>query len=159
MKAKGGYEVGKGQYSIMVLMHLSFFITLLFEVYFLNKEISTFWPFLAVLFLISQTMRVWALLSLGRYWNTKIIVLPNTRIVKKGPYKYLRHPNYVIVVVEILLVPLLFQAYWTAAIFSVLNAWMLSVRIPLEEKALILETDYKHQFENISRFSPIRLKK
>ncbi|MFZ3590926.1 isoprenylcysteine carboxyl methyltransferase family protein [Bacillus sp. DJP31] len=159
MKEKGGYEVGEEHYSLMVLMHSAFFITLLLEVLILDKELTSFWPFLAILFLVTQAMRVWALLSLGKYWNTKIIVLPNTTIVKKGPYKYLRHPNYVIVIVEILLIPLLFQAYWTAAIFSILNAWMLSVRIPLEEKALMAETDYQEKFAKISRFSPIPLKK
>jgi methyltransferase len=159
MKAKGAIEVGREHYPIMVFMHSAFFVTLLVEVILLNRELSLLWPALITIFFITQLMRIWALTSLGKYWNTKIIVLPNATIVKKGPYKYLRHPNYVIVVVEILLVPLLFQAYWTAAIFSILNAWVLTIRIPLEEKALMTETDYHKQFEKVSRFSPIRLKK
>jgi methyltransferase len=159
MKSKGAIEVGGKHYPIMVLMHGAFLILLLIEVLVLKKEISPLWPIVLTCFLFTQIIRVWSLASLGKYWNTKIIILPNTNIVKKGPYKYLRHPNYTIVVLEILLIPLLFQAYWTAAIFSILNIFMLSIRIPLEEKALMTETNYKEQFETISRFSPLKLKK
>lgn len=159
LKNKGGYEVGRGHYVLMVLLHTFFLISLLIEVTTLNRELSLIWPTLLLFFLVTQIIRIWALLSLGKYWNTKIIVLPNTSIIKKGPYKFLRHPNYVIVIAEILLIPLLFQAYLTAGIFSLLNLWMLSIRIPMEEKALIAETDYQEKFETVSRFAPFRMKK
>jgi methyltransferase len=159
MKASGAIEVGKEHYPIMVFMHSAFLTLLLIEVTVLKKELSPVWPVVLGFFLLTQIIRIWSLASLGKYWNTKIIVLPNTTIVKKGPYKYLRHPNYTIVVLEILLIPLLFQAYCTAAIFSILNVWMLSVRIPLEEKALMTETNYSEQFEALSRFSPLKLRK
>ena len=81
-------------------------------------------------------MRIWCLTSLGKFWNTKIIVLPVLDVVIKGPYKFIRHPNYLIVTIELLVLPLLFSAYFTAIVFSLLNVWMLSVRIPAEEKAL-----------------------
>ncbi|WP_246942481.1 isoprenylcysteine carboxyl methyltransferase family protein [Bacillus pinisoli] len=158
MKSNGAIEVGQDHYPLMVLLHSSFFIAVLLEVVFLQTELSPIWPALVTVFALTQLLRIWSLATLGRYWNTKIIVMPNAKIVKNGPYKFLRHPNYVIVVVEILLIPILFQAYWTAVIFSLLNLWMLSVRIPLEEKALLSQTDYEEKFQKISRFSPIRLK-
>ena len=75
-------------------------------------------------------------MSLGKFWNTKIYRIPNTSLVKKGPYKYLKHPNYLIVIAEILIIPLVFHLYLTALVFSVLNLIMLSVRIKEENKAL-----------------------
>jgi methyltransferase len=159
MKEKGAIEFGKEHYPIMVLMHSGFLLFFLIEVIAYNKSLTPLWPVLLAFFLFTQIIRIWSLVSLGRYWNTKIIVLPNTTIVKRGPYKFLRHPNYTIVVLEILLIPLLFQAYWTAAIFSILNAFMLSIRIPLEEKVLISETNYNEQFETVSRFSPVKFRK
>lgn len=103
--------------------------------------------------IIAQCIRIWALTSLGRYWNTKIIVLPDAPVVEKGPYRFLRHPNYAVVMTEIAFVPLIFQAYWTAILFTVLNAWMLSVRIRVEEKALYQMTgDYTERFERKKRF-------
>jgi methyltransferase len=159
MKQRGAIEVGKEHYPLMILLHMSFFLGLFFEVQFFERGLSTFWHILLLLFILTQFLRIWALTSLGRYWNTKIIILPNSLIVKKGPYKFIRHPNYIIVVIEILIIPLLFQAYWTALVFSVLNAWMLAIRIKVEERALIRETDYTSHFDKLSRFSPFNLKK
>lgn len=158
MKEQGAVEYGQEHYPIMVMMHSLFFAAFCMEVIVFKKHISPVWPMLLSIFIATQAIRIWALSSLGKYWNTKIIVLPSTTIVKKGPYKYLRHPNYTIVILEILVIPMLFQAYWTAVIFTILNVWMLSVRIPLEEKALMNETNYMEQFKEISRF-PISLKK
>ena len=91
-------------------------------------------------------MRIWCLTSLGKFWNTKIIILPGADVVIKGPYKFIRHPNYLIVTTELLVLPLLFSAYFTAIVFSILNIWMLSVRIPTEERALKEVTNYKEEF-------------
>ena len=124
MKSKGAIEFGQEHYPLMVLMHSAFFMGVLFEVTWLDKEISPIWPALLCLFCLTQFLRVWSLTSLGKYWNTKIIVLPNAEIVKKGPYKFIRHPNYLIVGIEIILIPILFEAYWTAILFTVLNLWI-----------------------------------
>src|SRR5699024_9972434 len=88
------------------------------------------------LFLIAQIVRVWCIYSLGRFWNTKIIVLPNVICIKKGPYKYLRHPNYVIVFVELFSIPLIFGAYVTSIMFPLLHLGLLAIRIPIEDRAL-----------------------
>lgn len=112
------------------------------------------WPLLFPLFLAVQGLRVWTILSLGRFWNAKILIVPNRPVVKKGPYRWIRHPNYAVVALEIALLPLLFQAHMTALLFSLLNALMLSVRISTEERALAALTDYREAFWLRPRFVP-----
>jgi methyltransferase len=146
MRSQGAFEAGAVHYPIMVTMHIAFFISLLVEVFVTNKPLSPLWIPLLSLFLIAQIARVWCLASLGTFWNTKIIILPGADVVKKGPYKFIRHPNYVIVATELLVLPLIFSAYFTAIVFSFLNIWMLSVRIPVEEKALKEVTNYREEF-------------
>ena len=86
--------------------------------------------------MLVQPLRYWAIFSLGHYWNTKILVVPGARLVGRGPYRYVSHPNYVVVVVEILAFPLIFGAWWTALVFTALNAAVLYVRIREENRAL-----------------------
>jgi len=87
-----------------------------------------------LLFILLLLFKYWVLSSLGLYWNTRIYRVPGSVAVKKGPYKLFKHPNYVDVVLEIAIIPLVFHLYYTALIFSVLNAIMLSVRIKVENK-------------------------
>ena len=146
MRSQGAFEAGARHYPLMVMMHATFFLSLFMEVSIVDRTLSPFWTVLLTVFLIAQVARVWCLVSLGKFWNTKIMILPGAEVVKKGPYRFLRHPNYVIVTTELLVLPLLFGAYFTAIIFSLLNLWMLSVRIPTEEKALMEATNYKEKF-------------
>ena len=88
------------------------------------------------MFLLVQPLRYWAILSLGAGWNTKVLVVPGAKPVRSGPYRYLNHPNYVVVVVEILTFPLIFGAWLTALVFTLLNAAVLRVRIREENRAL-----------------------
>ncbi|TMU86814.1 hypothetical protein FGG79_01310 [Bacillus sp. BHET2] len=143
MKKQGAKEYGQGHYKMMVAIHIAFFISLLIEGGVLHPGVNRYWPLLLCGFIFTQLGRIWVIASLGKYWNTKIIVLPKAEIVAKGPYKYLKHPNYLIVTLEFIFVPLLFNAYWTLFIFALLNQLILSIRIPLEEQALRNETDYK----------------
>lgn len=159
MKREGAFEFGQAHYPWMVQMHAGFFLALILEVWLFKKSLSPFWPILLSLFILAQAGRVWALASLGKYWNTKVIVLPGANVVKKGPYRFIRHPNYAIVTLELIVIPLLFEAYVTAAVFSVLNAIMLSVRIPAEEDALRKLTEYEKMAEARNRFVPQMLKK
>ncbi len=146
MRSQGAYEAGAAHYPVMVAMHVAFFISLILEVVILGRVLSPFWMLLLGLFLLAQAARIWCLTSLGKFWNTKIIILPGADVVRKGPYKWIRHPNYLIVTIELLILPLLFGAYFTAVIYSLLNLWMLSVRIPVEEKALKEATNYREKF-------------
>lgn len=141
MRAKGAYEVGASHYPFMIALHVSFFISLLIEVLYFKSTVVPFYELLVV-FILLQLFRVWCLASLGMYWNTKIIILPGANVVVKGPYAYIRHPNYLVVCLEIVVLPLLFQAYVTAILFTILNLIMLSVRIPIEERALKEATNY-----------------
>lgn len=158
MMERGAFEAGANHYPVMVALHVCFFLSLLTEVTIRQSE-WTMWSMLPlVFFLIAQAIRVWALATLGRSWNTKIIVLPGAEPVNHGPYKWIRHPNYVVVVLEIFFLPLFFQAYVTAIVFSLLNVAMLSVRIKAEEEALNHEGGYQQTFKHVRRFISIRKK-
>jgi methyltransferase len=146
IKSKGGYEVGANHYPYMVAIHIGFFISLIIEFMVFKQAVSRFWLLLFVVFISLQIMRVWVIASLGRFWNTKILVLPGAHVVKKGPFHFIRHPNYVVVTSEIIVIPLMFEAYFTAIVFTLLNIIILSVRIPKEEAALREVTDYKEVF-------------
>lgn len=154
MKSQGGYEVGKGHYPFIVLLHSLFFVSLLIEVALTWNEGST-WKIIPLsIFLVAQMGRVWTIMSLDHFWNTRIIVLPGAKVVAKGPYKYVRHPNYIIVALEIAAMPLIWNAYWTAILFTLLNGIILSFRIKEEEKALKELTNYDKVFAGRRRFMP-----
>jgi methyltransferase len=159
MKKRGAKEFGMKHYRLIVLMHSLFFVVFLFEKVTFSREVFSFWPLLAVVFVCAQLIRVWAISSLGRYWNTKIIVLPNVEVVRRGPYKFIKHPNYLVVSIEFMVVPMMFGAYITASLFTLLNVLMLSIRIPAEEKALQELTEYEGSFESCNRFLPKLLNK
>ncbi|MGV3465864.1 MAG: isoprenylcysteine carboxyl methyltransferase family protein [Heyndrickxia sp.] len=158
IKKQGGIEAGKNHYKMMVFIHSCFFLSLLIEVYGLKRTlISNWWIFLA-LFVLTQIGRVWVIRSLGRFWNTKILVLPNAKIIKKGPYRWFKHPNYIIVTLELFIIPFMFQAYYTLIAFFIFNQLILAVRIPAEEKVLGIYTNYLEEQKASSRFL-FRLKK
>jgi len=159
MKKQGGIEIGKHHYKYIVLVHVFFFLSLVIEYLLSPQGLSPFSIIILFFFLLTQFIRVWAIKSLGVQWNTKIIILPGRNMVTKGPYQYLKHPNYVVVILEILLIPLLFQAYYTALLFTLLNLIVLSIRIPIEEKALMDATDYAKAFEDRMRFVPKAVKR
>lgn len=150
MKQQGAVEFGQSHYPFIVIVHSLFIVCYILEVVLLNKELSPRWPNFLFVLLLTQAGRLWALGSLGVYWNTKIIILPNANIVKKGPYRFIKHPNYIVVTAEVILIPLIFQAYVTAVVFSILNAVILMIRIPAEEKALKQLTKYEAAFAAVS---------
>jgi len=127
-------EYGKKHYPFIVTLHVLFIISLIIE-YYMRQDTAYSLFFLAFYFLL-LLFKVWVIISLGKFWNTKIYRIPNTPLIKKGLYKYLKHPNYLIVIGEIAIIPLIFHLYYTAIIFTVLNAIMLSVRIKEENRAL-----------------------
>ena len=91
--------------------------------------------FLALFFLL-LAFKIWVILTLGKFWNTKIYRISDAPLIRKGPYIYFKHPNYMVVIAEIAVIPLIFHLYYTAIIFTLLNAIMLYVRIKEENKAL-----------------------
>lgn len=135
--AQGGVESGRRHYRVMVVLHTGLLVGALVEVWIRNPPLQ---PLLAasmfVLVLASQGLRWWCIGTLGPRWNTRVIVVPGLPLVRSGPYRWLRHPNYVAVVVEGLALPLVHSAWITAAVFTVLNAVLLAVRIRVEDTAL-----------------------
>ena len=101
-----------------------------------GPEIPAWWPLPLAAFVLVQPLRYWAILSLGENWNTRILVVPGGELVKSGPYRYFPHPNYIVVAVEILTFPLIYGAWITALVFSLLNAALLFIRIQTENRAL-----------------------
>ncbi|TSB45639.1 isoprenylcysteine carboxyl methyltransferase family protein [Alkalicoccobacillus porphyridii] len=156
MKERGAFEAGASHYPVMVALHSCFFVSLLVEVTVESLTWSIWSVLPLVIFLLAQIIRVWALVSLGRYWNTKIIVLPDADPIQRGPYRWIRHPNYLVVVLEILFLPLIFQAYVTAILFSLFNVVMLMVRVKIEEEALDQDGRYQEKFHEVGRFMGTR---
>jgi methyltransferase len=128
--ARGAYEVGAGHYPAMVAMHSLWVACLV--VFGHDAPVSLGW---LIAYGVLQGLRVWILATLGLRWTTRIIVLPEP-LVARGPFRFLRHPNYALVVAEIVVAPMVLGLVWVAVVFSVLNAAMLWVRIGAENRAL-----------------------
>lgn len=135
-RARGAVERGRSHYLFIVALHSLWLLATLIEGLLRGPELPALWPIPLALFLLVQPLRYWALVSLGERWNTKILVVPGAKPIRRGPYKYLSHPNYVVVVVEILTFPLIFGAWVTALVFTVSNAAVLWVRVREENRAL-----------------------
>ena len=135
--ASGGIEHGAGHYPLFVALHGSWLIVLILMVP------PTVQPNLTLLLLFGllQLARVWVVASLGRFWTTRIITVPGAPLVRRGPYRFLRHPNYLVVALEIAVLPLAFGAWQIALGFSVLNALLLWYRIGQEERVLAPRRD------------------
>jgi len=135
--ARGGVEFGRGQLLPMRLLHGGFLLGCALEVVLLDRP---FLPALGLPMLVcvlaAQALRYWAVHALGNQWNVRVIVVPGLPRVMRGPYRLLRHPNYLAVVIEGIAVPLVHSAWLTASIFTLANAWLLAVRIRCEERAL-----------------------
>lgn len=131
--AEGAYEVGRGHYPAIVFLHTAWLAVL--WAFFLF-DLTLFQPWAAIAYLAVQGLRLWTLLSLGRYWTARIIVVPDAPLVRKGPYRFMRHPNYLVVVLEIALLPLALGSWPLALGFSLVNAVLLTWRIRTENATL-----------------------
>jgi methyltransferase len=129
--AQGAREHGASHYPLIVLLHAAWLAGLWLLAAGLRPS-----PPLAALYLLLQAFRIWTLVSIGRRWTTRIIVVPGETLVAKGPYRFMRHPNYAVVAAEILVLPLVFGLHWYALAFTLLNAAVLAVRIGAENRAL-----------------------
>jgi methyltransferase len=136
LRARGAVERGRGHYLVIVAIHSLWLVSTLVEGLLRGPEPPTWWPVPLAAFLLVQPLRYWAILSLGVNWNTRVLVVPGGKLVRRGPYRYFPHPNYVVVAVEVLTFPLIFGAWITAITFSLLNAALLYIRIRTENRAL-----------------------
>ncbi|MER3481939.1 MAG: hypothetical protein C4332_00975 [Meiothermus sp.] len=134
--AQGAKEYGAEHYFLFFPLHLGWMLGWVIEGS-LRHSVSSVWWLWLLIFLLAQALRYWAIRSLGRYWNTRILIVPGAKRVQSGPYRFIPHPNYVAVGLELFSLPLVFNAWITASVASVLNAvLLLRVRIPAEERAL-----------------------
>jgi methyltransferase len=152
-RARGGVESGQGHYPVMAVFHGVFLLACALEVALLHRTFpgAVGWVALAVV-LAAQGLRYWAIATLGWRWNTRIVVVPGAAPVTGGPYRFVRHPNYVAVIAEMVALPLVHGAWLTALIFSLGNVWLLRVRIRAEEHAL--GAPWEQAFAGRPRFVP-----
>ena len=155
IKERGGQEWGAGHYPVMVVLHTALLPVCFLEAHFMNRPWD---PTLAYamggLIVATMALRYWAITSLGHHWNTRVIVLPGADVVRKGPYRFIRHPNYLAVIVELAAIPLFHSAYWSAIGFGLANLLLLRHRIRVEERALASVCEGASELEKKSRFIP-----
>jgi methyltransferase len=135
--AHGGKEFGRGHYPVMVGMHALLLVACIVEVWTLHRPFIPWlgWP-MAVLVVLSTAVRWWCVIVLGRHWNPRLIVIPGAPLVRRGPYRWVHHPNYTAVSAEVAALPLVHSVWLTAVVFSIANALVLHVRIRAENAAL-----------------------
>jgi methyltransferase len=136
LRERGAVEVAAWQHPLFVALHVSWLVSL---VVFIPANTVPNWPLLSVFFSL-QAARLWVLASLGPYWTTRIITLPGAPLVRRGPYRFMKHPNYAIVALEIATLPLAFGAWTIAIIFSAANLVLTGARISAENAALMNRT-------------------
>lgn len=154
---RGGLEFGRRHFRWMVLIHVLFLPACALEVWGLGRPFvpALGLPMLAVV-LSAQALRYAAILTLGPRWNVRVVVIPGEPAVTRGPYRFLRHPNYLAVILEGIAIPLVHTAWLTAFVFTAMNAVVLFVRIRCEEAALKEYSDYDGRLAGRHRFVPSR---
>jgi methyltransferase len=154
--ARGGVECDAGHYRFMKALHTGFLVACAAEVIALGRP---FHPWLAAPMLAAalaaQGLRYWSIWTLGSRWNVRVIVVPGEPVVTRGPYRFVRHPNYAAVAIEGVALPMIHTAWLTALGFTLANAVLLAVRIRCEERALARHTDYLTALGDRSRFVPM----
>jgi methyltransferase len=136
-RARGGVEIGAGHYPVMVALHLALLVGCVVEVAVMQRPFipALGWPMLALV-VAAQGLRWWCITTLGRQWNTRVVVIPGAPRIDGGPYRWISHPNYVAVAVEGFALPLVHSAWVTALAFTTLTAVLLSTRVSVENTAL-----------------------
>lgn len=129
--ARGGFEIGSGHYPLIVALHAVWLAGL----WYLALNLAVSWPWIFA-YLVLEAARGWIIAALGSRWTTRIIVVPGEELVEEGPYKYFRHPNYLVVAGEIFILPMAFGLWWYAILFAALNGALLYWRIRSEDEAL-----------------------
>ena len=137
LKRRGAVEIGRAHYPLVVLLHAAWLVAI---AALLPAEPRIDWPLIGV-FAVLQGLRIWVLATLGSYWTTRVITLKDAPLVRSGPYRFVRHPNYLVVAAEIAVLPLAFGEVAVAVVFSMLNAAVLAWRIRVENRALAPRRD------------------
>ncbi len=156
LRAQGAVEGGRLLYPPLVLLHTAFFIALLVESWWRGPRLGPLWGLWLGLFLAAQALRLWTINTLGPRWCTRLLVVPGMELVTEGPYRYIRHPNYLVVLVEFFSLPLTFGAIFTALGATSANILLLTIRIRQEEALLGRLTDYNAAMKGRPRLIPRR---
>jgi methyltransferase len=139
LKKEGAIEFGSRHYPFIVLMHVLFFCSMLAEFLLGSQRPAPFWLLPFCVFLVAQLLRLWVMATMHSRWTLRILVVPGEQLLRVGPYKYLHHPVYLAVVLELISLPLIFGLWYTAILFGLGNiAMLLLVRIPAENRGLKL---------------------
>ncbi len=155
LESIGGKKRNENLLWLVKVMQISWFIAMLVEVYGLNRPLIPSLAIVALLMtIISQILRYVSMRELGHYWTHTVITLPGKPVVNTGIYRYLKHPTWLAMTLEFASLPLIHDAYLTAIVFSLFNAFIMTKRIPAEEKALTEDTNYGVVFNDIPRFIP-----
>jgi methyltransferase len=136
LRARGAVEHGRGHYPLLVLVHTLLPLGMIAEAWFLGARPGALWPLWALLLALAQVLRYAAIRALGEFWNVRVLIVPGATLVRTGPYRWLRHPNYVAVVVELFAAPMLIGAWRTALAVTLLDVIALTIRIRCENAAL-----------------------
>ena len=136
LSGRGVREFGGRHFLVFVMLHALYPLTLACEVLILGARPGPAWPLWLAVCVAAQALRVWAIAALGPLWNVRVRVVPGMTPIRRGPYHFIPHPNYLAVALEFVAGPLMFGAWRTAIAFSLLNAVAMAVRIPVEERAL-----------------------
>ena len=131
LRAQGAVETGASHYPLIVLLHAAWLISL----WWLGWDRPLLWPWVAAFFVL-QAARIWVLATLGRRWTTRVLVVPGETLVRRGPYRFVSHPNYLVVALEIPVLPLAFGLPWLALGFGLANLAVLALRLRVEAQAL-----------------------
>ncbi len=135
--AQGGVEFGRDHYKWMVLLHVSYLLSCILEPIFFDRDVDLNWTiFFTVVVILTQALRWWVITTLGHQWNTRVIIVSGLPRIEDGPFRFFDHPNYIAVIIELAALPLIHGAWMTSFVFSVLNLWLLRVRIRIENQAL-----------------------
>jgi methyltransferase len=155
LKARGAVEAGRRLYPWMVTVHTLFLVSCAAEVWLLDRRPTPMLSAFSLGLLVgAAALRYWVIATLGQRWSTRVMVLPDATAIGSGPFRRLRHPNYLAVIVEFIALPLVHSAWLTAAVFSAANAVILAMRIRTEERALAEAGDYLAVMGGRSRLIP-----
>ncbi len=136
-RAAGAKEYGAEHYPLFFVLHIGWFVGWISEAIIRGIHPTRLWPLWFCFFSVAQLLRYWAITTLGSAWNTRVLIIPNQPRIQGGPYRFMDHPNYLAVIIELAMVPLMFRAWITTTIASIFNAiLLLGIRIPAEERAL-----------------------
>jgi len=143
LAARGAREFGRNHFPLIVAAHALYPLALAYEVLALDARPPHAWPAWFAIWLAAQALKLWAILTLGPFWNVRVWVLPGAAPVRRGPYRCIPHPNYLAIAIELVAAPMMFGAWRTAFLMTALNAVLMAIRIPVEQRALHSATPTK----------------